>query len=671
MKKLIIALSFLGFSVGGLKAQVTMCPLFTDNMVLQQKTDNAPIWGESKAGKTITITTSWDNNKTTTTADAEGHWKTTLKTPSAGGPYTITISDGKKKTVLNNVLIGEVWLCSGQSNMEMSVGHSQVKNWQSELAEADTHTNIRLFTVKKTTSGKPTSTFEAEGGGWLTCNAESLRGFSAAGYFFGRDINKYQNVPVGLINSSWGGTIIEAWMSLDAFKTMAGQEKNVEHVSALPASPEERQAFYENELDQWYTELQKTESGYKDGIPVWALASTDDTTWKTMHLPGASAEPGTINAFWWARLTVDIPAKWAGKDVTLNLGGVDDNDVTFFNSEVVGNTVGCWKQRNYVVPGKLVKAGKNILAVRVMDTGGLTGLGGDNFNITLNGTDEKVSLTGDWKYKPSIGIGTVDAMPVNTVMDPNVHTFLYNAMIYPLLPYTIKGAIWYQGESNAPQAYQYRELMPLMIKDWRNQWGYDFPFYMVQLANYMQQRPEPVESEWAELREAQLLTRQHLENVGMATIIDIGEAGDIHPKNKQDVGHRLALAARATTYGERIAYEGPMYQSYKIEGSTIRLQFARNTSRGLKTTDGSKLKGFAIAGLDHKWHWAEARIEKEQHGQWTMESIVVSCPEVPFPVAVRYAWADNPECNLTNETGLPASPFRTDDWPGITYGNKR
>lgn len=673
MKKIISAFLLLAFGMTMGYAQVKLCPLFTDNMVLQQKNDKSPIWGESKAGKTITITTSWDNAKTTTKADEQGHWKTTVKTPSAGGPYTITISDGKKKTVIQNVLIGEVWLCSGQSNMEMSVGHGQVKNWQAELSEADSHTNIRLFTVKKTTSGKPTSTFEAEGGGWLTCNAENLMGFSAAGYFFGRDINKYQNVPVGLINSSWGGTIIEAWMSLESFKSMAGQEKNVEHVSSLPATPEERQKFYDDELNQWYKELQKTEIGYKDGVPVWALGSTNDADWNTMNLPGASANDGTINAFWWARRTIEIPAKWAGKDITINLGGVDDNDVTFFNGEVVGNTVGCWLQRNYTVPGRLVKEGKATIAVRVHDTGGLTGIGGDKekFTVSLNGTDETISLAGEWKYKPSIGIGTVAAMPANTVMDPNVHTFLYNSMIYPLLPYTIKGAIWYQGESNAPQAYQYRELMPLLIKDWRNQWGYDFPFYMVQLANYMSRKDAPSESSWAELREAQLLTRQHLENVGMATIIDIGEAGDIHPKNKQDVGHRLALAARATAYGERIAYEGPMYQDYKIEGNTIRIQFSRNTGRGLKSSDGGKLKGFAIAGLDHKWHWANVEIVKEQRGQWTMESVVVSCPEVEFPVAVRYAWADNPECNLTNSTNLPASPFRTDDWAGETYGNKR
>ena len=313
-----------------------------------------------------------------------------------------------------------------------------------------------------------------------------------------------------------------------------------------------------------------------------------------------------------------------------------------------------------------MKAGKCVIAVRVHDTGGLAGIGkvsDDKLVISPKGGKSTISLAGEWKYNISVNSGKAPLMPVNISNDPNEHTVLYNAMIHPFIPFTIKGAIWYQGENNAGQAYQYRELMPLMIRDWRNQWGYDFPFYQVQLANFMGRNTEPEESAWAELREAQLFTRQHLEKVGMATIIDIGEANDIPPKNKQEVGRRLALAARATAYGEKIVFEGPMYRDYKTVGNTIHIRFARNTAKGLKSSDGGKLKGFAIAGLDRKWHWADARIE---HGV-----VIVSSPEVAFPVAVRYAWANNPECNLVNGEGLPASPFRTDDWPGVTLGNKR
>lgn len=673
-KHLLTALALALFCTNTAMAQVKLGALFTDNMVLQQKTDKAPIWGESKPGKKISVTTSWDGQTTVTNSDENGHWKTTVKTPSAGGPYTITVADGKKKTVIKNVMIGEVWICSGQSNMEMPVeGWGKIKNYEQEMQDAAKYPNIRFLLVKRVTSGKPVDNLEVEHDGWQVCNPQSIADFSACAYFFGRDINKYQNVPVGLIDTSWGGTIIESWISIDALKTMPDQDRNVATVSNLPATTEERDAFYYKQLDEWYAKLQKYDVGYKDGTPVWALPSTDISGWKTMHEPSATSEPGTINAFWWLRRTIDIPASWAGKDLTLNLGTVDDNDVTLFNGEVVGKTVGCWVPRVYTIPGNMVKAGKATIAIRVHDTGGLTGIGCEekDFYISVKDSEEKMSLAGEWSFKPSAPIGTTPAMPVNTSNNPNVHTFLYNAMIHPIVPFTIKGAIWYQGESNAPQAYQYRELMPLMIKDWRNKWGYDFPFYMVQLANFTARNEEPVESDWAELREAQLLTRQHLEKVGMATIIDIGETNDIHPKNKQEVGRRLALAARATAYGERLVYEGPMYQSYKIEGNTIRLQFARNTARGMKTSDGGKLKGFAIAGLDRKWHWADAEIVKEQRGQWTTESIVVSCPEVEFPVAVRYAWSNNPECNLVNEEGLPASPFRTDDWPGMTFGNKR
>ena len=253
-------------------------------------------------------------------------------------------------------------------------------------------------------------------------------------------------------------------------------------------------------------------------------------------------------------------------------------------------------------------------------------------------------------------------MPVNLSGEPNVPSFLFNAMLNPLIPYSIKGAIWYQGESNAGEAYQYRELLPLMITDWRNKWGYEFPFYTVQLAAFTALQTKPTESTWAELREAQTLTAQHLNKTGMAVTIDIGDAADIHPKNKLDVGKRLALAARAQTYGEKIPYSGPMYHFHKIEGNKIRI-FLQHTNGGLKTANNEQLKGFTIAGVDHQFHWADAVIDGN--------TIVVSSPNVSFPIAVRYAWADNPICNLFNGAGLPASPFRTDDWQGITYGKKK
>lgn len=292
--------------------------------------------------------------------------------------------------------------------------------------------------------------------------------------------------------------------------------------------------------------------------------------------------------------------------------------------------------------------------MRVTDTGGGGGIYGDNNEMQIYPVSKanSISLAGDWAYQATVNLKEFPAMPHSPFRNPNRPTVLYNSMINPIVPFTIKGAIWYQGESNADRATQYGELFPLMIRDWRNKWGYSFPFYFVQLASYMTSKTEPSESQWAELRESQLQTLQ-LENTGMAVTIDIGDANDIHPKNKQDVGLRLAYNARANTYGESIAFSGPIYKDYKIEQGKIRISFS-NTNKGLKIKNDNKLKGFAIAGADHKFYWAEAIIEGDE--------IIVSSPNVALPIAVRYAWADNPEANLFNGAELPASPFRTDNW---------
>lgn len=669
MKKLLISLSLIcSLQVG---AQVKLCPVFSSNMVMQQKTDNAPIWGEAKPGKKISITTSWDNQTVTCMADAEGKWKTAVKTPSAGGPYTITIAEGKKKTVLENVLIGEVWVCSGQSNMEMPIeGWGRVMNFEQEKVEANNYPNIRFLSAKHVTSATPLTDLAVENDGWEVCNSESVREFSSTAYFFGRNLHQTMNIPIGLIDTSWGGTLIEAWTSLDALSTLPDQAENVRRVREIPASAEEAAVKYEKDMAEWSAMTMQRDRGFENGKPVYALPSTDVSYWKDLKLPGDvdkyNTELASMDGFWWARTTIDIPASMAGKDLQLQLGRIDDNDITYFNGTEIGSSAGFLLPRIYTIPANLVKEGKNTLAVRIHDTGGGTGITIDNngFKLIDPQSNTEMALPEDWKYSVSLTYGgNLPMPPANLQGNPNVHSVLFNAMLNPIIPYTIKGAIWYQGESNAGEAYQYRDLMPLMIKDWRNRWGYEFPFYMVQLANYMQRQPEPKESSWAELREAQLLTAQHLENTGMATIIDIGEANDIHPKNKQEVGRRLALLARANTYGEKVVCMGPQYRDYRIENGKLRIMFNRWTSNGMKTSDGQKVKGFAIAGMDRKWHWADAVIENG--------TVVLSSPDVPFPVAARYAWGDNPECNLVGETGLPASPFRTDDWQGITYGKKR
>lgn len=660
-KNLAISLFFL-LGSATLSAQVKLLPIFSDNMVLQQQTQ-APIWGESKPNKKVEIKTSWDQKKYIVQADGQGKWSTKVATPVAGGPYDITISDGKK-VKLSNVMIGEVWICSGQSNMEMQVeGWGKVKNYEQEKEEANNYPNIRFLLVEKAMSPTPVENIKAKENGWQVCSSQSVADFSAAGYFFGRDLNKYRNVPIGLIDTSWGGTIIETWTSNEALATVPSMKKRLEALVGLPSSQEGRKKKFEQDVEAWKAEVERIDKGCVNGEPIWAASGFNDAAWKSMKVPGLMQEqdlPG-FSGLVWFRKTIDIPAGWAGKDLILNLGVIDDNDFTYFNGVQIGHTEGWMAPRKYKIPKELVKKGKAVIAVRVMDTGGTGGINGSPESISLHLSDtEAIQLAGNWKYQVSLDMREVAPMPVDMSWNPNSPTFLFNAMLKPLIPYAIKGAIWYQGESNAGEAFQYRDLMPLMITDWRNRWGYDFPFYMVQLASFTAKQTTPVESTWAELREAQTQTL-HLQNTGMAVTIDIGEEFDIHPKNKQEVGRRLALAARAQTYGEKIPYSGPMYKSYKIEGNKIRI-FFDHIDGGLKTANGEMPKGFTIAGVDHKFHWADAVIEGN--------TIVVSSPEVTLPVAVRYAWADYPVCNMYNGADLPMSPFPTDDWKGITYVNK-
>ena len=649
-------------SVAALQAsgRPVVSQLFTDNMVFQQLTD-APVWGQSKAGKKITVTASWDQVPVETVADASGHWMTRLHTPKAGGPYTVTVSDGQK-LVLKNVMVGEVWLCSGQSNMEMPIdGWAQVNNYEEEKQEADQYPHIRLLQVGKNTSPQPLDHIAAEQGGWQVCSAASVKEFSATAYFFGRYIHRHQQVPVGLINASWGGTFIEPWISAEALRLHPDMQESLSRVTRLPADKTERQAYYDRCLAQWKTDKTAVVGGYTDGQPAFARQPFE--SWPTMTVPvewERDALPDFDGVVWMLR-EVQLPAHWAGKPLTLSLGRVDDLDFTCWNGREVGQSLNFGLTRRYTVPGALVKAGRNVLAVSVVDTGGGGGIYSDASELYVeNDKGERLTLAGPWHYKVSASLGQLGDLPVVDDSSPNQVTVLYNAMIHPLVGYAVRGAIWYQGCNNWRKGYQYRELLPLLIRDWRARWGYDFPFYIVQLANYMPLQTEPGDDEWAEVREAQAMAAQHVEHSGLACLIDIGEAADIHPRNKQEVGRRLALVALAKTYGEQsIAFSGPVYAGYQIEGRQLRILF--DHADGLCTADGRPLEGFAIAGSDRQWHWGEAVIDGR--------SVVVSCPDVEAPVAVRYAWHVNPLCNLYNAAGLPAVPFRTDDWPGLSVNN--
>ncbi len=655
--RILLAAIALALVSAGASAKVKMPSIFTDHMVLQQKADNK-IWGTAAPGKKVTVTTSWDKTGTSAVADAAGNWKAIVRTPGYGGPYTVTVSDGEP-VVLKDVLIGEVWLCGGQSNMEMKIGDN-VAGMDKEIAEADAYGGrIRLLHVENAVSPVPMSEAEIRHGGWQRCSGKNIFDFSATGYFFGKYLTTNLDCPIGLIESCWGGTLAEAWTSKESLAEMPYFHKHIEKVSNIPVDKDARHQQFLKEIREWEEEMRAVDPAYGEATP-WCALDYDDSSWKTIPVPGYIQNNGELgfDGVFWERLTVEIPEKWAGKELVLHLGAVDDNDFTFFNGVEIGHTEGCIASRDYTVPAELVKAGKAVIAVRVHDTGGLGGIMGDPESMRLSkvdrkGREESIPIAGEWKYRISMSLSKAPMLPVDASKEANIATGLYNAMINPIVDYRIAGAIWYQGEANISRAAQYAELLPLMINDWRTKWGYSFPFYIVQLANYMAVQTGAEESDWAELRESQVKATS-LENTGLACIIDIGEANDIHPKNKADVGKRLALQALRKTYGKDVACESPSFKSYTIEDGKIRIRF--DNAEGLKAVGGT-VEGFYIAGCDHVFHKATAVLEGRD--------VIVSSPQVHFPTAVRYAWANNPVCNLYNAAGLPAIPFRTDTYVNI------
>lgn len=655
MKKKLLLLALL--CVLTAQAQIKLQPMFSDNMVLQQKT-NAPIWGETKPGKQVTVTTSWNKRQYIATADQYGRFQVEVATPKAGGPYNITIKTDNEQRTLQNVLIGEVWLCTGQSNMEMPLAAwGFIDNYEQEIANADQYPRIRIINMKHVISPLPRTDIVATTEGWEVCSAKTIPGFSAAGYFFAVNLQKSLNVPVGLIATNWGGTLAESWTSEESLRQMPYFRDAIDKVKTLPADAEEANKKYVQEEKAYWKAIKEGELGIENGTYLWAAADYNDAAWNKIHVPGKIENYGLsgFDGAVWIRNIVNIPKAWEGHELTLNLGAIDDEDNTFFNGKEIGHTDSWFAHRTYTVPAELVKAGPNTIAIRIMDTGGDGGLTGNDKDVFIACGNDKIGLADNWKYKISVDLRNFPPKPVNMANNPNVPTVLYNSMLNPIVGYALKGAIWYQGESNVDRAFQYRELLPIMINDWRTKWGTNLDFYIVQLANFMRQQTEPEESTWAELREAQMWTAQHLKNTGIACAIDIGLENDIHPKNKQEVGRRLALAALAQTYGKKLDYSGPINTGYEIEGNKIRLHF--DHAEGMRLPEGNV---FTVAGADQKFYWAKAKLEGN--------TIVVWADQVPFPVAARYAWANNPMTSalVYNAADLPMYPFRTDQWPGIT-----
>ena len=636
---------------GVLQAKVVLPSVFTDNMVLQQKTD-ITFYGDATKNKQLTVKTGWNGKEYYTEADGQGKWSLKIPTPAAGGPYEITFSDGKKLQ-LKNVMIGEVWFCSGQSNMEMPVaGWGKVMNYEQEIAEA-AYPAIRLFQVKKNTSLAPLKEVESTLGGWQECSSATVPEFSALAYFYARALWKELNVPIGVIDCTWGGTPAEAWTSHETLRQVMGFREEMDKLERLGFDPNRMEQAYSEERAHWQSLFTEKDKGMENGKLCWTAPSLSEEDWQTISLPGYWEGKGLkdFDGIIWFRRSLEIPAEWAGKPLTLRLGMIDDEDITYFNGVEIARGAGYMTPRTYTIPAKLVKAGKAVLAVRVSDFGGEGGIHGKAEDLYVEADGKRISLAGDWKYRIGLSLTGFPPAPISPVQSSSYPTVLFNAMVKPWTAFPIKGVIWYQGEANVGRSEQYGDLFPALITDWRRQWRSDFPFYFVQLANFMESKKIQPDSEWAALREAQTKALK-LDQVGMAVTIDIGLADDIHPKNKQEVGRRLALVALAGSYGKNVSSSAPVFQNYIIKGNKMELDFGQKQD-GFRIK-GTTLKGFTIAGPDRVFYPAEAMVHDGK--------IILSSTEVPAPLAARYGWADNPDCNLYGENGLPVAPFRTDCW---------
>jgi sialate O-acetylesterase len=615
-----------------------LSPMFGSHMVLQRDRPNT-FWGWTSPGTRVTVTVG--GRRTSGVADGNGKWVARISPPPVGGPYTVNV-DGPEHVQLDDVLVGDVWICSGQSNMEMGIG--LVKNAQAEIASAN-YPGVRLFLVQHDIAFAPT---QLPVGAWAVCSPQSVAangwgGFSAAAYFFGRELHQKLKIPIGLVETCWGGTIAEAWTSKQGLKSFPEFQPAIAGVEALMNSSGLSQS---EKIDKWMRANDPSSSS-ADKMPGFKGDTTSADPAPIYEQLGLDKFDGVV----WFQREVILPDTIPAGTATLLLGTVDDMDTTWINGTKVGESFSYAQNRQYQVQPSALKPGRNVLTIRVLDTGGPGGLMTPDKLALRLGDGSEISLVGGWRYGVGANLSKSSPLPALALDNPNVPTLLYNGMIAPVAPLAMKGAIWYQGESNAGRAQQYQRLLPAMIGDWRRTWGQgDFPFLIVQLANFATRHPEPFDDPWAQLRDAQTYTADHVRNAGMAVAIDIGDGFDIHPKDKQNVGHRLALAAERVAYGEDIIASGPVLHSSERNLKTIRLKFD-HAAGGLHSSE-PKLAGFQISGIDHKFYWADARIEGDV--------VVVSSPNVPSPVAVRYAWDSNPEATLYNAAGLPAVPFKTD-----------
>ena len=631
-----------------------LAPVFSDHAVLQRG-QPVPVWGVAAPQSSVTVRCAGQTG--VTTAGPDGRWLLRLPPLAVGGPYELIASSGDAQQIVRDVLVGEVWLCSGQSNMQWPL--KAVAPDGSQAVGGDLP-QIRFLNVE--TPAIPGRGAEITTR-WMQCTSATLMDFSAIGGWVGRELHPSLGVPIGFINNAWGGTRIQAWISREALMLDPSGRDEIAHFESQLYTPDLTRTW--NTVEDWQRlapTLDKVNEGLQQG---WHLADAAPAGWADMLLPAHWQDRGHAHSgVFWFRREVHVPAAWAGRDVELHLGAIDKHDDTWVNGERVGGL--SWEladswctKRVYRVPGRLIGAdGRVVIAVRARSHIYAGGLSGPAEDMRLHPPGEKsaaISLKGQWRYRMEQNWGVVEVPwgPNNQ----NSPCILFDSRVAPLLPYAIRGALWYQGESNAHSNHEaaiYRRLLPLMIRDWRRAWGQgDMPFLQVQLANYKAEVDQPSSSAWAALREAQLAVYDE-PGTGMVTAIDLGEAGNIHPSNKRDVGLRLARLALVDVYQQPGVATGPMFVGCTSEpDGRLRCRF-RHFGGGL-LIHGDRLRHIAIAGRDQHFVWAEAKVEGD--------TLVVWSPQVAQPAAVRYAWSDNPVgCNLGNVAGLPAFPFRSDDF---------
>jgi sialate O-acetylesterase len=661
------------------RADVELPAIISDHMVLT-RSDRVPIWGKAAPGEKVTVALA--GQTADTVANADGKWSVQLSLMDCGpGPFAMRVQGNNRLTV-TDVVVGSTWLAAGQSNMEFLL--KTASGADEEIARS-ANPLLRQFRVAKVTRPEPADDCR---GKWVQATPDTSGDFTAVGYYFGKRLQQSLKMPIGIVNVSIGGTFSEAWTSMDAInrvETLRAAE--VERRRIMAEYPAKKQAFV-NEYTAWLKANKREDVLSSDPGPLMSELNVP-SDWTRIALPGKIAAPGLpANGAFWIRREVDVPpgAVVAGQDFKVQLGYLEGFEKVYWNGRLVSETPyerypGTGYSRYFGIPAEQVKTGKNTIAVRIYAPALSPAIAVDP-NVFRAGP---VSLVGDWFVKSEHALPALSPSELATAPRPPARPpammagAIFNGVIHPLIPYELSGVIWYQGESNTGRAVEYRTSFPLLIEDWRRQWKReDLPFYYCQLANYLPKQSKPGQSEWAELREAQAMALR-LPKTGQAVLIDLGESADIHPRNKREVGERLARLALAKQFGKEVVCDGPVYESMAVEGSQIRLRFRHasgdlvalplgsaydviskigKTAPLVRNSPASELEGFAICGEDRKWVWADAKIDGD--------TVLVWSNAVARPVAVRYGWAENPTCNLGNRAGLPASPFRTDSFPEVT-----